>query len=213
MGGVIDTLSYLGTGTISAEDYNPINTGYNLMATTGGTANLDQFGRVQNLIWENYGTAQASDGYQYAYSLQGNVSQRVNAVDSVFSEWYQNDALDQLTSLKRGASSGSPDATEGFTPTGFGNWSSYQVQETVSGVLTTVLDQQRTAGATNKIATVSNTIGGLWAAPAYDATGNATQTPSPLNPADGVQIQVDGWNRVTHRRRRRRRFVPIRRPQ
>ncbi len=56
VGDALDTISSMGDGTITAETYNQPDVGYNLLGTTGGTANLDQFNRIQNLIWSNYGT-------------------------------------------------------------------------------------------------------------------------------------------------------------
>ena len=100
----LDTLGYLGTSTITAETYpDEPNIGYDLLGTTGGTPNLDQFNRVQNMVWSNYGNSnQMLDGYGYTYNLQGDVASRINAVDAVFSELYQYDQLDQLTGLQRG---------------------------------------------------------------------------------------------------------------
>ena len=58
VGDTLDTISSMGDGTITAETYDQPDVGYNLLGTTtGGTANLDQFNRVQNLIWSNYGTS------------------------------------------------------------------------------------------------------------------------------------------------------------
>ena len=59
-GDTIDTVAHLGDGTLIAETYNQPNIGYNLLGTTtiGGVAtpNLDQFNRVQNMVWSKYGT-------------------------------------------------------------------------------------------------------------------------------------------------------------
>ena len=83
---------------------------YNLLGTTtiGGVAtpNLDQFNRIQNLIWSNYGTSTTAAGNEYQRNLQGDVSVNINAVDAAFSEMYTNDEADQLTSLTRGTISG-----------------------------------------------------------------------------------------------------------
>ena len=64
--------------------------------------------------------------------------------------------------------------------------------------MTTTLDQTRTPGLTNEISTLTNTTGEAWATPQYDAAGNETVTPSPLNPTDALNVQVDAWNHVTH---------------
>ncbi len=100
-GDTIDTVAHLGDGTFTGETYNVWSTtiGYNLLGTTGGTPNLDQFNRVQNMFWQNYGTDTTLDGFKYLRSTQGDVTQRINAVDAVFSEMYANDKLDQVESL------------------------------------------------------------------------------------------------------------------
>ena len=103
-GDTLDTVGHLGDGTIASETYNQPDIGYDLLGTTNGQPNLDQFGRVQNMFWANYANnSQTLDGYGYQFNQQGDVSLRANAVDAVFSEMYQNDKLDQLTSLIRGA--------------------------------------------------------------------------------------------------------------
>ncbi len=196
-GDTIDTVAHLGDGTLTAETYTLPSTtiGYNLLGTTGGTPNLDQFNRVQNMVWANYGTDATLDGFEYLRDTQGDVTQRINAVNAYFSELYQNDKLDQMTGLERGEVSGSaiadPTFTESFSPDGFGNQSSYQ--QTVDGG--TTVDQTSTFGPTNQVQDFS---GDGWAAPSFDAAGNATATPNPLAPTTGLNVQVDGWNNVTH---------------
>jgi hypothetical protein len=60
VGDVLDTIGTLGDGTIVSEQYVAPQVGYNLLGTTtiGGVAtpNMDQFNRIQNLIWAGYGT-------------------------------------------------------------------------------------------------------------------------------------------------------------
>ncbi len=119
----------MGDGTITAETYNQPDVGYNLLGTTGGTANLDQFNRVQNLIWSDYGTSTTAAGNEYQRDLKGDVTVNVNAVDAAFSEMYVNDEADQLTSLTRGTISdgaiASPTYEEYFSPDGNGTIAGY----------------------------------------------------------------------------------------
>ncbi len=201
-GDTIDTVAHLGDGTLTGETYNLPSTtiSYNLLGTTtiGGVAtpNLDQFNRVQNMVWSKYGTDPSTlDGFEYLRDTKGDVTQRINAVDAVFSEMYSNDKLDQVETLTRGTISdgaiASPTFTEEFSPDGFGNQSSYQ--QTVAG--STTVDQTSTFGPTNQVQDFS---GGGWATPSFDAAGNATATPNPLAPTTGLNIEVDGWNNVTH---------------
>ncbi len=73
---------YLGADTISADYYAQPNVGYDLMASTrtasGTQSNLDQYGRVADMVWENYGNDSTLDGYQYTYNPQGDVATKHN---------------------------------------------------------------------------------------------------------------------------------------
>ena len=113
VGDTLDEIGTLGDGSIVSEQYVAPQAEYNLLGTTtiGGIAspNLDQFNRIQNLIWAGYGTNAAAGtlaGNEYQRNLQGDISVNVNAVDAAFSEMYANDEADQLTSLTRGTISG-----------------------------------------------------------------------------------------------------------
>ena len=196
-GDTLDTLGYLGTGTIVSETYNQPNIGYDLTGTTDSTPNLDRFGRVENMFWSKYGTGGGVlDGYQYAYNLQGDVSQRLNAVDAAFSELFQNDKLDQLVSLARGTVSdgtiASPTFSQGWSPDGFGNWSSFR--QTGSDATS----QTRTANGANEISGISTTSGTSYVTPTYDLAGNMTAMPQPGNEATGLTCTYDAWNRLVH---------------
>ena len=108
-GGTLDGIGYLGDGTIVSEDYDVPGVGYNLLGTTGGQSNLDQYGRVQDQVWTN--STGMIDGYQYTYSAQGDVASRQNlALDAYktanpsstapyLDEVYGYNAEDGLTSL------------------------------------------------------------------------------------------------------------------
>ena len=147
------------------------------------------------MVWANYGSDTTLDDFGYLRNAQGDVTQRINAVDAMMSEMYANDKLDQVESLTRGTISdgavASPTFTEEFSPDGFGNQSSYQ--QTVDG--STTVDQTSTFGPTNQVQDFS---GDGWATPSFDAAGNATATPDPLAPTTGLNVQVDGWNNVTN---------------
>ena len=196
-GDTIDSVKHLGDGTLTAETYTLPSTtiGYNLLGTTGTSPNMDQFNRVQNMVWANYGAETTLDDFGYLRNAQGDVTQRLNAVDAVFSEMYTNDKLDQIQSLTRGTISDNavadPTFTEDFSPDGFGNQSSYD--QTVDG--STTVDQTSTFGPTNE---VQDFTGDGWATPTFDAAGNATATPNPLAPTTGLNVQVDAWNHVTN---------------
>jgi hypothetical protein len=80
----LDTLGQMGDGSIVSEDFNQPSIGYNLMGTTTlpGTTdtqpNLDQFGRVQDMVWSAIGSGDMLDGYAYTRNLQGDVTSRQN---------------------------------------------------------------------------------------------------------------------------------------
>ena len=60
VGDGLDTIGAMGDGSIVSDAYTAPRVEYNLLGTTtiGGTAtpNMDQFNRIQNLIWAAYGT-------------------------------------------------------------------------------------------------------------------------------------------------------------
>ena len=213
-GVTLDTVAHLGDGTLTAETYDQPNIGYNLLGTTTisgvATPNLDQFNRVQNMFWKNY-AGTTLDGFEYLRDTQGDVTQRLNAVDAVFSEMYVNDKLDQVQSLTRGTISDNsiadPTFTEDFSPNGFGN----QTKVTTDGV-----EQDQTFTSTNELLNYNDSSGDStsdWAAPTYDAAGNSTVTPDPLDPTTGLNIQVDALEprHASFLQRFDRRFVFLRR--
>ena len=104
----VDTVGYLGDGTIASEDYSlggGENLGYNLLGTTQNQSNLDQFGRVADLVWGEYATggsaslANAVDGYGYTYNALGDAASRQNLTDAALDQAYDYDTDDELTSL------------------------------------------------------------------------------------------------------------------
>jgi hypothetical protein len=150
-GQTLDTYSYLGDDSITAEDYNQPNVGYNLLGTTAGHPNLDQFGRVVDQVWNDYGTGKMLDGYEYTYSLRGDVATKQNlALDAYnaanspmnpvyLDEVYGYDDLDQLVSLARGQlsggalASGTQDFSQGWTLDGNGNWTAFSQTNGIPG--------------------------------------------------------------------------------
>ena len=198
-GDTLNTIASMGDGSITAETYNQPDIGYNLLGTTTiagvATPNLNQFNRVQNLIWSNYGTSATAAGNEYQRNAKGDVTVNVNAVDAVFSELYTNDELDQITSLTRGTVSdgaiASPTYTENFTLEGNGDISSV----TENGGAT----QDRTFNNGDQVQNYddgSDASTSDWATPEYDTAGNSLVTPNPSDPTNALNVKVDGWNDV-----------------
>src|SRR4029077_19341201 len=128
--------------------------------------NLDQFNRVQNMVWSNY-AGDTVDGYAYTRDSKGNIASKQNlALDAYkianpsstapyLDEAYVNDKLDQLKSATRGQLDAATDLImtgtstwkQNWTVSGFGNWSNLNTQQGSGGSLTNTLDQQRTPTA------------------------------------------------------------------
>jgi RHS repeat-associated protein len=210
----LDTFGQMGDGTIVSEDFNQPSIGYNLLGSTGSQPNLDQFGRVQDMVWAAIGSGDLLDGYAYARNLQGDVTSRQNLaldayntattpLDPVYlDQVYGHDALNQLNSLTQGKlvdGSIPTDAvnySQNFSLDGFGNWSNYAA---TSGGTTTV-DQNRGTNSLNQITGFSDPSGVTltpWQAPAYDAVGNMTTVPQPgAETGTPLTCQYDAWDRL-----------------
>ena len=96
----------MGDGSITAETYNQPDIGYNLLGTTTiagvATPNLDQFNRVQNLIWSNYGTMQRPPAMNTSVTAAGRRYSERQRGRCRIQRVYTNDELDQITSLTLG---------------------------------------------------------------------------------------------------------------
>ena len=186
----LDSIGYLGDGTIVSENYVQPGVGYNLLGTTGGQPNLDEYGRVQDQVWTN--ASGMIDGYQYTYNPQGDVASKQNlALDAYktanpsstapyLDEVYGYNGVDELTSLARGELNpaavdqilaGTTDFTQNWTLDGNGNWS--QFDESGTGVATVAQTRQTNSG--NEITGYDDTSD--WAVPNYDPAGNMIYTP------------------------------------
>jgi RHS repeat-associated protein len=215
VGAELDSYMYLGADTISADYYAQPNVGYDLMASTrtasGTQSNLDQYGRVADMVWENYGNDSTLDGYQYTYNPQGDVATKHNLAPGApnLDEAYTYDQLDQLTSLTRGKLvdqvMSDTDFTQSWTLNGqstgtsaidgLGNWENFSETSTTNPSLDQA--QTRTPSAGNEIQNITTTSGALtWITPQYDNAGNMTTTPMPGNESTGLTCTYDAWNRL-----------------
>ena len=108
-GGTLEAYKYLGLETVVERDHpqNNVNLMYiNQHGQTGDAGDqytgLDRFGRVVDQNWYDATTGASTDDFQYGYDRDNNAQNKQNALDAIFSELYQYDSLNQLTSLQRG---------------------------------------------------------------------------------------------------------------
>ena len=194
-GNTLASYSYLGLGTMVVEDFAQPQVKLDYFGGTSGTyAGFDDFGRVVQQLWRDYGASQDRDKFTYGYDRAGNRLYREHCVPSAMDEFYTYDGVNRLTISQRGdlnvgktAISGTPAREEDFTLDATGNWSAY-VQKT-SG--STVLNQSRGHNAVNEVTSAST-----WATPSHDRAGNMTTVPKPSSLANGLTLKYDAWNRL-----------------
>ncbi len=187
--GTLESYTYLGLDTVVLRGHPENGMDLTYISPTADTGDggdqyvgLDRFGRVVDQLWLSSGTSTTTDEFQYGYDRDGNVLFRKNVVDSVFSELYQYDALNQLTSFARGELNSSNDAIVG-TPSASQSWATDALGNFTS-VTTDGTMQERTANAQNELGTVGDST------LIYDANGNLTTDET------GRQFVYDAWNRL-----------------
>ncbi|MDR3618225.1 MAG: RHS repeat-associated core domain-containing protein [Paludisphaera borealis] len=210
-GTVLESYKYLGLGTIVERAQPGAKLKLTYVRQAGDAAangdggdqytGVDRFGRVIDQNWLR--TAAAADGsaagtstvrLQYGYDRDDNALFRRDLVNTALSELYQYDALNRLSSFKRGALSAStpggpydtvatPDKQQSWTLDAQGNWGGFT---NVDGTTTTTTTKTFNAGNQTAAVTVN---GSTAAAPTYDADGN-TKT------KDGKSYVYDAWNRL-----------------
>jgi len=205
--------SYLGLGSPVVVDYTQPQIKFTLVGTTGGNDpntgdiyhGLDRFGRVKDAYWRNHGNNSDAARIQYGYDRASNRTHRHDPVAAAatakFDELYQYDAIHRLKEMQRGTLNG---PKTGLTAESFaqcwsldptGNWKGFRQDDTGSG--TWDLVQARTANPVNEITGISETAGPSWTTPAYDAAGNMTTVPQPVDPTTSYAATYDAWNRLT----------------
>jgi RHS repeat-associated protein len=171
---------YLGRDTIAKVWYSSNLTTF----TCDNVASWDRFGRVVDQVWESYNDmlvppTQTIDEYLYAYDRAGNRTSRQNVLDAAFSELYEYDNLDRLTSTTR-----ADDFDQSWSLDGAGNFSGFDDDGN---------SQTRTVDAANQIQSIS---GGGWVTPEYDAAGNMISGPKSGDPTTRLHYVYDAWNRL-----------------
>ena len=195
--------AYLGLGGIVQVDYAEPQIRYDLDPGTAGTyAGLDEFGRVKDLLWRNYGTSQDVVRIKHGYDRAGNRLWREDAVAAAqtppvhLDELYTYDGINRLIDAVRGDLNANKDGLVpgtktfaeawGLDPTG--NWSSFN-QDTTGGGWT--LEQTRDHNPVNEITDIDETTGPSWVAPSHDLAGNMTLIPQPAEPSNSFTLTWD----------------------
>src|SRR5205085_603250 len=75
-----------------------------------------------------------------------------------------------------------------------GNWWHFREADSGSGIWSLV--QERTANPVNEITAITSDVGPTWAPPSYDAIGNMTMMPQPVDPELSLTAVYDAWNRL-----------------
>lgn len=204
--------SYLGVGTFVVTDYTEPETKYTLIGTAGGDdpetgdiyRGLDQFGRIKDSYWYNYGDSSDTDRIKFGFDPVGNRLWRENVVataaSKAFDELYEHDQTHRLKHINRGTLNG---AHTGISTTTFaqcwtldetGNWRGFREDDNGDG--TWDLIQARNANLVNEISDISESVGPAWISPAYSPAGNMTLMPQPANPTASYTSIYDPWNRL-----------------
>ena len=191
----------LGSDQIIQTDYAEPQLRYTLLP--GGTAGvydgMDQFGRVKDLLWRNYGASIDAAHIQHGYDYAGNRIWRADPVAASNSvnldEYYTYDGLNRLIDLQRGqlnqgktGISNTPAWEEAWTLDALGNWLGYV--QNVSG--STNLSQTRTHDLANKITQINSSTTHI----ASDLAGSMTKLSKPGNWNDHYCTVYDAWNRL-----------------
>ncbi len=180
-------LTYLGQGSETEGD-------------AGDTVNgLDRFGRVQDQRWIKSGADIERTRYGYSRASLRLWRKNMVAGDGQ-DEFYNYDGLYQVKSrdlgtlnVNRTAIGGVPAQGEGWDFDPAGNWRNYIQQAGGS----TVIDQDRDHNKVNEI----TKLDGSALPVAYDAAGNMIRVPLDFDPASGVVMTWDAWNRLVRVRR------------
>ena len=159
---------------------------------------LDSLDRLKSLTWNKYdpGLFKATPIAQFTYDYDRNSCQKKRglAISTLAFNGNQGETFcyDPVSRLEKFTQTGASPLQQQWQLDPSGNWQRFST----TGSQT--LDQQRTPGPGDRIQSIQNARPALaWAALAYDAAGNATQIPQPLNPQAAYQIAYDGWNQPT----------------
>ena len=205
---VLSQYTYIGLGTIVIEDFQQpdVKLDYYVddegTGTSGTYEGFDNFDRVVNQKWIDYGPNpdQIRDQYTYGYDRASNRNYRENTGSSGKDEYYTYDGMHRLEDFDRGdlnegetGIDGTPAREETFWLDATGNWAAYN--QKTSGA--TTLAQLRTHNKANETTEIIKILlGDDWVDPVHDAAGNMTTAPKPSSLTDGLTLKYDAWNRL-----------------
>lgn len=208
---------YLGLNTIIQQTSPEAELRYSWISQSSGTdpetgdiyGGLDRFGRIRNLIWENYVSTTNLSQLEYGYDR---ASQRLWTKDPTAAsysqeadELYTYDAAERLKTFGRGvlasgnASLNTTNFAQCWTLDATANWRGFNQSNDGTNWS---LEQTRSCNMVNEITAINATTGSNWATPAYDANGNMTSIPNPasshpnwstLTPEQWSMLSVDDW--------------------
>jgi hypothetical protein len=145
---VVEELVYQGEQIVGRNHYNNVNS----------LITFDDFGRVAEVDWQY--SWESLSRYAYGYDKAGNRLYREDKVNSEFSELYEYDSLNQLTSFKRGELNSAKDAIA--SPTSSQSWNLAELGNWDS-VTTDSSTETRVSNAQNEYTTVVAQLIGLLA--------------------------------------------------
>jgi RHS repeat-associated protein len=189
--GTLESYSYLGLDTVvrRAHALSGIDQTFIKLATeSNGDAGdqyigLDRFDRIVDHRWQKTSDNTFTDRFQYGHDRNSNRLYRENALNAIFSELYQYDGLNQLTSMERGqlngtktAITGTPSRAQSWTFDALGNFTT-QVSDGVT--------QTRTHNRQNQITSISGAT-----IPIYSLNGEMTTD------EQGQTLKYDAWGRL-----------------
>ncbi len=195
--------SYLGAGAIIQADYVQPDVRCDLAHGAGADlydGPMDRFGRVNDLLWYDYGSSAELLRFKHGYDRAGNRLYREEADTSDLDQLYSYDDVNRLVQSEEGTLSAGKDSISSLNskqqwsldPTG--NWSGFKEDD--DGDATWDLEQTRTSSAVNEITDVAETTGPSWITPAYNRAGNMTTIPRPADPTQSYAATYDAWNRL-----------------
>lgn len=202
--------SYLGLSTFVETEYAEPTTVCTLIGTTGGIdpdtgdiyRGVDRFGRIKDLVWNNYTTDTDLERVKHSYDRVGNRIWRMNPVDPnrKHDEYYWYDDIHRLRDMERGTLNAantsilSPTFAQCWSLDATGNWDRFREDNDGEGQWSLI--QSRVSNSANEVTVISNQTGAAWGQPAYDPAGNMTSMPQPVNPATTFDLIYDAWNRL-----------------
>lgn len=189
--GTLESYDYLGWGTVvrrahpqSGVDLTYIKQGSESNGDAGDPyTGLDRFDRIKDQRWIKTSDGSHTDRFQYGYDRNDNRLYRENLIDATFSELYEYDLLNQLTSFERGELNGTKDAIVG-TPSRSQSWD-FDALGNFTNQTTDGVTQSRDHNEQNQITSISGLV-----TPTYDANGNMT------GDEQGRTLIYDAWNRL-----------------